>query len=53
MNGELKCHNSESIIIKIATIVVHSYVCEYISIFQFLSITVRQRPPKVVAVKQI
>lgn len=31
MNGELKCHNSESIIIKIVAIVPHSHVCEYVS----------------------
>ncbi len=37
MNGELKCHNSENIIIKIATIVVHSYVCEYIKYFPISS----------------
>lgn len=40
MNGELKCHNSESIIIKIATIVPRSYICEYVSISPFLGITV-------------
>ena len=37
MNGEPKCHNSESIIIKIAAIVVHSHVCEYISVTRFVS----------------
>lgn len=46
MNGELKCHNSESIIIKIAAIVVHSYVCEYISVLQFLSLSAHQCPLK-------
>lgn len=43
MNGELKCHNSENIIIAIASIILQSYICEYaISVFQFLSISVHQ-----------
>ena len=48
MSRELKCHNSESIIIKIAAIVVHSHVCEYVSVSRFLSITAHQRPLKLI-----
>lgn len=46
MNGELQCHKSESVIIKIATIVVHSYICECISVSQCHSITVHQKLPE-------
>ena len=39
MNGELKCHNSESIVIEIGAIVVHAYVCAS----QFLCIAAEAR----------
>lgn len=48
MNGELKCHNSESIIIKIAAVVVHSRVCECVSASQFLSAVAHRRPLKLI-----